>query len=94
MASSFGRFNVNSKMYNSSDGFLTTTEYAGKGGVNVGDDLVVLFSHLEYAFKRIAALVASPVNSSLGKSSGDGQAVDSGRDKPKPLDIVSVSTPI
>ncbi|KAL4580996.1 hypothetical protein LXL04_017202 [Taraxacum kok-saghyz] len=89
MASSFGRFKVNSKMDNSSDGFLTITEYAGKGGANVGDDLVVLFSHLEYAFKRIAALVASPVNSSLGKSSGDGQVVDSGRDKPKPLDIVS-----
>ncbi|KAL4581009.1 hypothetical protein LXL04_017215 [Taraxacum kok-saghyz] len=89
MASSFGRFKVNSKMDNSSDGFLTITEYAGKGGVNVGDDLVVLFSHLEYAFKRIAALVASPVNFSLGKSSGGNQEVDSGRDKPKPLDIVS-----
>lgn len=89
MAASFGGFKVNSKMDNGSDGFLTITEFAGKGGENVGDDLVVLFSHLEYAFKRIAALVASPVNSSLGKSSGGGPAVDSGRDKPKPLDIVS-----
>ena len=90
MASTFGRFKVNSKLDNSSGEFLTITEYAGKGGANVGDDLVVLFSHLEYAFKRIAALVASPVNSSLGKSSGGSQDVDAGRDKPKPLDIVSV----
>ncbi|KAL7584211.1 hypothetical protein Lser_V15G45977 [Lactuca serriola] len=89
MASTFGRFKVNSKLDNNSGEFLTITEYAGKGGANVGDDLVVLFSHLEYAFKRIAALVASPVNSSLGKSSGGSQDVDSGRDKPKPLDIVS-----
>ncbi|XP_035832842.1 fructose-1,6-bisphosphatase, chloroplastic [Helianthus annuus] len=89
MTTSVGRFKINSKADNNSDAFVTVTEFAGKGGADVGDDLVVLYSHLEYAFKRIAALVASPVNSSLGKSSGDGGDVGSGRDKPKPLDIVS-----
>ncbi|KVI04740.1 Fructose-1,6-bisphosphatase class 1/Sedoheputulose-1,7-bisphosphatase [Cynara cardunculus var. scolymus] len=88
-STSFGRFKMNSKLDNNSDGFLTISEYAGKGGVDVGDDLVVLFSHLEYAFKRIAALVASPANSSLGRTSGGGEDVSSGRDKPKPLDTVS-----
>ncbi|GJW00871.1 fructose-1,6-bisphosphatase, chloroplastic [Tanacetum coccineum] len=73
----------------SSDMFLTVNEYVGKGGEDVGDELMVLLTHLEYAFKKIAALVASPVNSSLGKSSGDGEGVAAGRDKPKPLDIVS-----
>lgn len=76
-------------------GFSTLMEFVGKGGINVDDDdLVVLFAHLEFAFKRIAALVASPFNSSLGKnasfaSSGSGSLSE--RDKPKPLDIVSVS---
>lgn len=83
----------------SSDGnnfrFSTLMEYVGKGkgGLNVDDDLVVLYAHLEYAFKRIAALVASPFNSSLGKSVGSiasaGAGSSSERDKPKPLDIVS-----
>ncbi|KAI3702233.1 hypothetical protein L6452_27962 [Arctium lappa] len=85
---SSSRFKVNSKMGNG-DGFVTISEYAGKGGVDVGDDLVVLFSHLEYAFKRIAALVASPANSSLGRTSDAAQDIASDRDKPKPLDIVS-----
>lgn len=67
--------------------FLTVPEFSGKGG----DDLVVLYTHLEYAFKKIAALVASPVNSRLGKGSAGHEDVGSGRDKPKPLDIVSVS---
>lgn len=49
----------------SDDGLCTLLDYVGKGGANVGDDLVVLFSHLQYASKRIAALVASPFNSSL-----------------------------
>lgn len=75
------------------DGLCTLLDYMGKGGANVGDDLVVLFTHLQYATKRIAALVASPFNSSLGKRSGSsgGNGGDSGRDKPKPLDIVAVS---
>lgn len=75
-------------------GSSTLMEYVGKGGINVGDDdLVVLFAHLEYAFKRIAALVASPFNSSLGKDASIAGAASgslSDRDKPKPLDIVSV----
>lgn len=73
-------------------GVCTLMECIGAKGYNVGDDLAVLFGHLEYACKRISALVASPFNSSLGKNivgGGDGSA--SGRDKPKPLDIVSVS---
>ncbi|KAM7470598.1 hypothetical protein LguiA_008781 [Lonicera macranthoides] len=97
MAASFGGFRAISQTASSSvvsddDVFSTLTEYVGKGGANVGDDLVILFDHLQYACKKIAALVASPYNSSLGKSSGGGAGGDggaSGRDKPKPLDIVS-----
>lgn len=74
-------------------GFSTLMEYVGKGGINVNnDDLVVLFAHLEYAFKRIATLVASPFNSTFGKNVGivsDAAGSLSDRDKPKPLDIVS-----
>ncbi|CAN4111977.1 unnamed protein product [Withania somnifera] len=71
-------------------GFSTLMEYMGKGGIDVGDDLVLLFGHLEYASKKIAALVASPFNSSISKNVGittTGSSSD--RDKPKPLDIVS-----
>ncbi|XP_043816568.1 fructose-1,6-bisphosphatase, chloroplastic isoform X2 [Manihot esculenta] len=90
---SLGGFTVKSKMGASAsgdNGFCTLVEYMGKGGIDVGDDLVVLFSHLQYASKRIAALVASPFNSSLSKQgnvAGDGSSSD--RDAPKPLDIVS-----
>lgn len=69
-------------------GIVTLREYMGKGGENVGDELVVLFSHLEYACKRISALVASPFNSVLGKNFGAVGGSDD-RDKPKPLDIVA-----
>lgn len=69
----------------------TLNEYVGKGGIDVGDDLVVLLDHIQYACKRIAALVASPFNSSLGKQTSLAGSNDSGRDAPKPLDIVSVS---
>lgn len=76
------------------NGFSTLMEYVGKGGLNVGDDLAILLHHIQYACKRIAALVASPFNSSLarhiGRSAAAGTDV-SGRDAPKPLDIVSVS---
>ncbi|KAK3000385.1 hypothetical protein RJ639_022340 [Escallonia herrerae] len=98
MASPFCGLRVNSQIgdvtslsSNSDGGFPTLSEYVGQGGANVGDDLVVLFGHLEYACKKIAALVASPYNTSLGKHSGiaGGGAGASGRDKPKPLDIVS-----
>lgn len=79
----------------SDDGFSTLIDYVGKGGIDAGDDLVVLLSHIQFACKRIAALVASPFNSSLGKQTGgvDGSSVSGGseRDAPKPLDIVSVS---
>lgn len=68
--------------------FCTLTEYVGKGGLDAGDELVVLFGHLEYASKKIAALVASPFNSSLGKNVRIASA-PSERDEPKPLDIVS-----
>lgn len=74
------------------NGFCTLTEYVGKGGINVGDDLVVLLDHIQYACKRIAALVASPFNSSLGKQTNLASGSGSGRDAPKPLDIVSVSS--
>lgn len=58
----------------------------------MGDDLVILFDHIQYACKRIAALVASPFNSSLGRRNDIVGGVDggTGRDAPKPLDIVSV----
>ncbi|GLT97999.1 hypothetical protein SLE2022_155360 [Rubroshorea leprosula] len=68
----------------------TLMEYVGKGGINVGDDLLVLLYHIQYACKRIAALVASPFNSALGKhSTGGAGAGGSARDAPKPLDLVS-----
>jgi fructose-1,6-bisphosphatase I len=73
------------------DGFCTFLEYVGKGGIDVGDDLVVLLDHIQYACKRIAALVASPLSSSLGKQASVAGSSGSGRDAPKPLDIVSVS---
>ncbi|KAK4776724.1 hypothetical protein SAY86_005412 [Trapa natans] len=85
---------IRSHASNSDDGgsgFRTLTEYAGKGGIDVGDDLLILFDHIQYACKRIAALVASPFNSSLGRRSDVVGGVDAGtgRDDPKPLDIVS-----
>lgn len=83
MASSIGGFRVSSQMGGAGggggddSGFCTLMEYVGKGGADVGDDLVVLFAHLQYAAKRIAALVASPFNSSLGKQAGIGSGSDS-----------------
>lgn len=80
----------------SDDGFVTLMEYMGKGGgIGVNDDLVVLIDHLQYACKRIAALVASPFNHSIGKqtSLGDFPNTGSDRDAPKPLDILSVCFP-
>lgn len=50
---------------------------------------MVLLYHLQHACKRIASLVASPFNSSLGKLSVNSSS-GSDRDAPKPLDIVSV----
>ncbi|WCJ18891.1 Fructose-1 6-bisphosphatase chloroplastic [Euphorbia peplus] len=87
---SMGTFVVKSQMGTSGSGYSTLGEYIGKGGVNVGDDLVLLFTHIQYACKKIAALVASPYNSTLSKQSvvaADGTVSD--RDAPKPLDLVS-----
>ena len=64
---------------------LTMVEYMGQGG---GDDLTVLFTHLQYACKRIAALVASPFNAELSRLQAN-TSVMAGRDVPKPLDIAS-----
>ena len=71
------------------DGLCTLTDFVGKGGIGLGDDLVLLLTHIQYACKRIAALVASPFSSDLQNPAG--LAVGSERDAPKPLDIVSVS---
>jgi fructose-1,6-bisphosphatase I len=74
----------------SDDRFVTLIEYLGKGGgIGVNDDLVVLIDHIQYACKRIAALVASPFNSSIGKQT-DVPTSGSDRDAPKPLDILTV----
>lgn len=77
--------------YRLGEGPRTLLEFAGKGGADVGDDLAVLLGHLQYACKRISAVVASPFNSELGKQAGGGGTTSSatGRDAPKPLDIVS-----
>ncbi|GMH19097.1 hypothetical protein Nepgr_020938 [Nepenthes gracilis] len=48
----------------------TLIDYVGRGGIDVGDDLVVLIHLLQYACKRIASLMASPFNSSIGKYVG------------------------
>ena len=94
MDSPVAGFRVRSQMSGGGEnGFCTLMEFVGKGGADVGDDLVVLLAHLQYAAKRIAALVASPFNSSLEKQSGvaaGGGRGGSERDAPKPLDIVSV----
>ncbi|KAG0476356.1 hypothetical protein HPP92_013197 [Vanilla planifolia] len=72
------------------EGTRTLIEYLGKGGANVGDDLAILVTHLQYACKRIAALIASPLNSNIvGAGGGDVGSSSSGRDDPKSLDIVS-----
>ncbi|XP_057527909.1 fructose-1,6-bisphosphatase, chloroplastic [Amaranthus tricolor] len=87
--STFGKFSVNAQLGSENEP-KTLIEYVGSQGINVGDDLVVLIDHLQYACKRIAALVASPFNSSLGKFvEGSGKSSGSDRDAPKPLDIVS-----
>lgn len=73
-------------------GSCSLMDYVGKRGINVEDDLVVLLYYIQYACKKIAALVASPFNYTLGKHVGLGSAAGGGsdRDAPKPLDIVSV----
>ncbi|MQM23818.1 hypothetical protein Taro_056888 [Colocasia esculenta] len=66
---------------------VTLVEFVGKGA---GDDLALLFSHLQYASKRIAAVVASPFNAELGRrGKAPAGSASSGRDAPKPLDVVA-----
>ena len=70
----------------SDDGSVTLMEYMGKGGgIGVNDDSVILIDHIQYACKRIAALIASPFNYSIDMPSSG-----SDRDAPMPLDIISV----
>ncbi|KAL6012613.1 hypothetical protein ACLOJK_003102 [Asimina triloba] len=72
------------------EGFQTLMDYVGKSGAGVADDLAILIFHLQYACKRIAAVVASPFNSEIGKMKGlVGVDALGERDAPKPLDIVS-----
>lgn len=88
--STFGGFSVNAQLSSDNEP-RTLIEYVGKGGIDVGDDLVILIDHLQYACKKIAALIASPFNSSIGKCvEGSGNSSGTDRDAPKPLDIVSV----
>ncbi|KAI3948036.1 hypothetical protein MKX01_014635 [Papaver californicum] len=70
------------------ENFKTLIDFIGKDGENVGDDMVILISHLQYACKRIAAVISSPFNSVLGKKGFDSSSIGD-RDAPKPLDIVS-----
>ncbi|CAN6449520.1 unnamed protein product [Victoria cruziana] len=97
-AASFSCFRAKLKMGFDGEELQTLGGYMAGGGANVGDDLVVLMDHLQYACKRIAALVASPANASLGKKKNNQKKVGGGngntgtskeRDDPKPLDIVS-----
>ncbi|KAK1274818.1 hypothetical protein QJS04_geneDACA005711 [Acorus gramineus] len=72
-----------------SGGGGTLTEFMAKGRASVGDDLTILFAHLQQACKRISSVVASPsIAADLAglTSSGGGST---GRDVPKPLDLVS-----
>ncbi|XP_074275802.1 fructose-1,6-bisphosphatase, chloroplastic [Silene latifolia] len=87
--SSFTGFSITAQLSSKNES-KTLVEYVGKGGIDVGDDLVILVDHLQYACKKIAALIASPFNSSLANSmQASGNVSGSGRDAPKPLDIVS-----
>ncbi|KAK8968778.1 hypothetical protein KSP40_PGU013314 [Platanthera guangdongensis] len=58
----------------------------------VSEDLAILISHLEYPYKRIAALFASLFNSELGRRPAHGEVTlsSSGRESPKPLVVISV----
>ncbi|KAI5386098.1 hypothetical protein KIW84_072609, partial [Lathyrus oleraceus] len=88
-----GNSSSSSSTVSHDDGSFTLIEYLGKGrGIGVNDDLVVLIDHIQYACKRIAALVASPFNYTIGKQTGFTHVPNTGssdRDTPKPLDIIS-----
>ncbi|KAK1319764.1 hypothetical protein QJS10_CPB04g01577 [Acorus calamus] len=79
-----------------SGGGGTLTEFMARGRASVGDDLTILFAHLQQACKRISSVVASPsiaadlaglTSSSAAAAAAGGST---GRDVPKPLDLVSV----
>lgn len=86
--SSFKISSTDDKALASSHGFQTLSEFMGKGGQNLSDDFVILYTHLEYACKKIASLVASPYNSVLSKDYSVTGGSDE-KDKPKALDIVA-----
>ncbi|KAJ6805294.1 fructose-1,6-bisphosphatase, chloroplastic isoform X1 [Iris pallida] len=68
----------------------TLLEFMSSNGSR--DDLAVLVAHLQYACKRIACAVASPFfgSSAVRNAAGTGRpSSGSGRDDPKPLDLVS-----
>ncbi|CAA2988338.1 fructose-1,6-bisphosphatase, chloroplastic [Olea europaea subsp. europaea] len=72
--------NANASGHDSGSRVCTLMEYMGEKWGKC--------DHLEYACKRISALVASPLNYSIGKSfSVSGGSAE--RDKAKPLDIVA-----
>ncbi|KAK1301150.1 hypothetical protein QJS10_CPB13g00228 [Acorus calamus] len=76
-----------------SGGGGTLTEFMAKGRASVGDDLTILFAHLQQACKRISSVVASPsIAADLAglTSSAAAGGGSTGRDVPKPLDLVSV----
>lgn len=84
--SALGNSSSSSSTVANDDGSVTLMEYMGKrGGIGVNDDLVILIDHIQYACKRIAALIASPFNYTIDMPSSG-----SDRDAPKPLDIISV----
>lgn len=75
-------------------GSQTLLEFMSKneGSAHIGDDLAILVTHLQSACKRIAAVVASPFGPEIGRTMGvvgSGSVAESGRDAPKPLDLVS-----
>ncbi|KAL2936747.1 Fructose-1 6-bisphosphatase chloroplastic [Bienertia sinuspersici] len=68
--------------------YIYQTKMSTFGGFSINAQLGS--NNEQYACKRIAALVASPYNSNLGNFvEGSGNSSRSGRDAPKPLDIVS-----
>ncbi|KMZ64516.1 Fructose-bisphosphatase [Zostera marina] len=83
---------MNSTKLTAEVGATTLMEFVGKEGEDVGGDLIILVSHLQYACKRIASIVASPIGVEVSGGSGDdvgSSSSSAGRDVPKPLDIVS-----
>lgn len=70
---------------------LTLLSFLSKGGSGADDEMVILLSHLQAACARIASLLGSPstVKAASVKTSKASSTVITGRDAPKPLDLVS-----